>query len=280
MKKILLLILFSVSIVLRPCLAETKAFDKRYISLAPSTTEILFKLGLGKQIIGVSSYCDYPPEAAAKEKIGTFSSPNIEKIIAMNPDYIFCTGLEQDPAITQLIGLKMNVYNADPSSIRELLNSILEIGKITGRETEAEALVEDIKYDMREVSENVKLIPPEKRKKVFLEIWHEPLMTAGIGSFIDEMIQAAGGTNIADNTRRSYTIFSAEEVVKKNPDCIILAYMDRQNALTFVSRRHGWNGLSAVKNRQVFNDIDPNIILRPGPRLGIAIKEMNKRFYP
>lgn len=280
MKKLISLIVFSALITLRSYAAEPKAFDKKYISLAPSTTEILFKLGLEPQVIGVSSYCDYPPEAAAKEKIGTFSSPNIEKIIAMNPDYIFCTGLEQDPAITQLRGLKMNVYNADPSSISELLNSIIEIGKITDRDKEAEALVKDIRNDMLKVAENVKSIPPETRKRVFLEIWHEPLMTAGIGSFIDEMIRAAGGINIAENTRRSYTIFSAEEVVKKNPDCIILAYMDRENALTFVSRRQGWNEISAVKNKQVFNDIDPNIILRPGPRLGLAIKEMHERFYP
>ncbi len=102
----------------------------RYISLAPSTTEILFALGLDKEIVGVSSYCDYPPQAISKEKVGNFSHPSIEKIISLRPDYIFCTGLEQAPAIAELRRLNLNVYVADPKNMQELLESIRQIGKI------------------------------------------------------------------------------------------------------------------------------------------------------
>lgn len=251
----------------------------KYISLAPSTTEILFALGLDKEIIGVSSYCDYPPEAGKKEKIGTFSSPSIEKIISMKPDFIFCTGLEQDGAVTQLKELKMNLYIADPQNIKELLDSIREIGRLTAKEKEAENLINNIQKDIDEVSKKISGIPMLKRKRLFIEIWHEPLMTAAKGSFIDEMVTLAGGVNIADNTRRPFTIFSAEEAVKSDPDCIILAYMDKASALSFISRRAGWQKIKAVRNKRVFNDINPDIILRPGPRVGTAIREIHKRLY-
>ncbi|MFA6384158.1 MAG: ABC transporter substrate-binding protein, partial [Candidatus Omnitrophota bacterium] len=96
--------------------AATAIAAPRYISIAPSTTEILFALGLDKEIVGVSSYCDYPAAAATKQVIGDFSHPNMEQIFSLKPDYIFCTGLEQAPIITELKRLKFNVYVADPAN--------------------------------------------------------------------------------------------------------------------------------------------------------------------
>jgi iron complex transport system substrate-binding protein len=274
MKKIILLIFFV-------CLFLNTAYAvEQYISLAPSTTEILFSLGLDKKIVGVSAYCNYPEQAKNKTKIGDFSSPNIEKIISLKPDYIFCTGLEQVPVIARLRQLNLNVYVADPVNIEGLFKTIREIGEITNKTREASLLIEKMQGEVQAVVSRVKLIPPEARVKVFIEIWHEPLMTAAYGSFVDELITLAGGINIAHDLPRPYCNFSAEKVIRFNPQCIIMAYMDKESPLKLVKQRFGWDKIDAVKNQRVFNDINPDILLRPGPRITEGLAELYKRLYP
>lgn len=255
------------------------AAEPRYISLAPSTTEVLFALGLDNEIAGVSTYCNYPEQTNNKTKVGSFSNPNIERIISLHPDYIFCTGLEQAPVVAQLRQLNFKVYVADPVSVKELFKTIEEIGEITHKIKEASLLIEKMKSEIEEVSSKVKLIPHEERVKVFIEIWHEPLMTAAKGSVVDELITLAGGVNIAHELIRPYCNFSAEKVISLNPQCIILAYMDKEAPLKLVQQRFGWNKIDAVKNGRVFNDIDPDTLLRPGPRITRGLIETYKRLY-
>lgn len=250
-----------------------------YISIAPSTTEILFALGLGNEVTGVSSYCNYPSDAKKKTNIGDFSHPNMEKIISLKPDYIFCTGLEQAPAVEELRRLGFNVYVSDPRTVEELFRSIRDIGSITGKEKEAGALIGSMKGDIEQIREKVKLIPPHDRVSVFVEIWHEPLMTAGKGSFIDELIYLAGGVNVAHDVPRPYCYFSAEKVISLDPGCIIMTYMDKEAPLKLVENRFGWSDIKAVKNKRVFNDINPDTLLRPGPRITEGLKEIYKRLY-
>jgi len=257
----------------------THAAGPRYISLAPSTTEILFALGLDEEIVGVSSYCNYPAKVKTKAKVGDFSHPNMEQIFALKPDYIFCTGLEQAPVIAELKHLGLRAYVADPINIEELFDTIDDIGRITKKAKEAAALIKRMRDDVQKISSRARLIPQKDRVKVFVEIWHEPLMTAGEGSFIDELIVLAGGINIAHDLRRPYSIFSAEKVINSNPDCIILTYMDKNAPLELIELRFGWGNISAVKNRRVFNDIDPDTLLRPGPRITEGLKEIHKRLY-
>lgn len=251
----------------------------KIISLAPSTTEILFSLGLDDEIAGVSRFCNYPHRALSKEKVGSFSEPNIEKILSLKPDIIFCTGLEQAPVITKLRQLKLKVCVSDPSNLKELFISIREIGQLLDRQNKAEVLIDGMQKSIEEIGLKVSLIPKEKRQKVFVEIWHSPLMTAGRGSFIDELITLAGGINIASNTKRPYSYFSSEQVIKQNPDCIILAYMDKENPLDLIRGRFGWSNIKAVKNNRVYNDINPDLFLRPGPRLVEGLREIYKRLY-
>ncbi|MDD5408704.1 MAG: cobalamin-binding protein [Candidatus Omnitrophica bacterium] len=282
MKKIILLNLF-IGYFLTVALAtgsQASAVRPRYISLAPSTTEILFSLGLDKEIVGVSSYCNYPPEVRNKTKVGSFSSPNIEKIIALKPDYIFCTGLEQAPVVTQLKQLNLNVYVSDPTSMGELFDSIREIGKLTDKSAAAVALTQKMDEEINAVGLKLKFIPLDKRVKVFIEIWHEPLMTAAKGSIVDELIALAGGINIAHELPRPYCNISAEKVISLNPQCIIMAYMDKEPSLKLAKQRFGWERIDAVKNQRVFNDIDPDTLLRPGPRITRGLTEVYKRLYP
>ncbi|OGX45504.1 MAG: hypothetical protein A3G38_03830 [Omnitrophica WOR_2 bacterium RIFCSPLOWO2_12_FULL_51_8] len=276
------LLLVSLMVMLGPPNQAIGARDgqsRRYISLAPATTEILFALGLGEEIVGVSSYCDYPPEAKTKQAIGSFSSPNAEKIIALRPDYIFATGLEQAMAVNQLRQLNLKVYVSDPANMAELLASIREIGRLTARQIQAETLITKMRAVLKKIETKIKLIPVERRPRVFVEFWHDPLTTAGGRSFISELVTLAGGVNIAADIDKPYVHFSPEEVVRRNPGCIILVYMQGAAQKENLGRRLGWNKITALKNNRVYNDIDPNILLRPGPRLTDGLDELYQRLY-
>jgi len=124
------------------------------------------------------------------------------------------------------------------------------------------------------------MVPENKKPKVFIEVWHDPLITAGKGSFVDELITLAGGRNIAYDTRRPYSIFSWEEVISRNPDCIILTYMEKEKPAKIMDSRLGGKEILAVKNNRVYADINPDILIRPGPRVVEGIEEIYTRLYP
>jgi iron complex transport system substrate-binding protein len=277
MKKLLLLFLLLYGIIFP---AQVLASFPRYVSITPATTEILFALGLDTEIVGVSSFCNYPAGVKNKTKVGDFSSPNAELILSLRPDYVFATGLEQDLVVEKLKRLKLKVYVSDPSNVEELFKTITDMGRITEKSVQADALIKSMKKEIEAVGVKIRRIPKDKRPKVFMEIWKDPLITAGKGSFIDELITLAGGINVAHDTIRPYSNFSAEKVLNLNPGFIFLAYMDGMPAMETVSRRTGWKNIEAVKNKKVFNDINPDILLRPGPRITQGIREIYARLYP
>jgi len=160
-----------------------------------------------------------------------------------------------------------------------LLVSIAEIGKLTNKENQAELLIKYMEERINETKLLVANIPKEKRQKVFIEIWHNPLSTAGKGSFINELIELAGGNNIAYDLKTAYGSFSPELVIKRNPDCIILAYMGKDDSKDELKSRAGWNKIAAVKNNRVYGDINPDILLRPGPRITEGLREIYKKLY-
>ncbi len=277
MKKIFLIIVFVFTILYSP---DSFAKDLRIISLAPATTEILFALGLDKEIAGVSEFCNYPKEAVTKEKIGTFSQPNIEKILSLKPDLIFGTGLEQAPAIAKLKQLNLSIFVSDPKNIDELFQSIREIGRLAKKEKEAALLVSNMKKGIEKISLQASRIAREKKQKVFVEIWHSPLTTVGSGSFINELIELSGGVNTTSDIKGAYSSVAQEVILKRNPDCIILAYMGNLSPVEGVMSRPGWENIAAVKNKRVHNDISPDALLRPGPRIVEALEELHKKLYP
>jgi iron complex transport system substrate-binding protein len=244
----------------------------RIISLAPSTTEILFALGLDEEIVAVSSFCDYPAAALEKDKAGSFSLPNFEKILLLKPDILFCTGLEQAPSVENLRRLGIKVCVSDPATIEELYSSIIEIGSLTTRNEEASRLVSDMRRRIGETVQKVRAVDTASRCRVFLEIWHDPLMTAGAGSIVDEIINLAGGINVAADIERPYTRISLEQVIMRDPECVILTYM--KNSPGTPDKRPGWSTVSAVKNGRVYVVDTPDIFLRPGPRIIDAISQI------
>lgn len=255
------------------------AEDMRIISIAPALTEILYSLGLNEEIVAITSFCDYPEEASSKEKIGTFSDPSIEKILSLKPDIIFATGLEQAAVVERLKKLGLMVYVSHPSTMAELLKEIRQIGELTHRGAEANILVSGMEKRINAVSKESTRIPQEEKKKVFIEIWHDPLITAGRGSFVDELIEIAGGINIAYDTPEPYSYFSGELVIERNPDFIILGHKGGPDLITSLKKRAGWSGINAVKNNGICDDINPDLFLRSGPRLVDGLEQIHKRLY-
>jgi iron complex transport system substrate-binding protein len=270
------------AIVLTGCAepAKDEPVALRLVSGAPSVTEILFALGLEREVVGVSQHCNYPSAARTKAKIGTFSRPNIEKIINLKPDIIFLTGLEQDVVTGQFEKLGIRTVTVYPKDLQELYQSIRYIGQLVGRRAKADSVVANMKEDISNVTERVSKIPSESRKKLLFEIMNDPLIVAGRNSFIGQLGTIAGGINIAYDTERAYSKFSPEIVVERDPDCIILGYMfEEGDATKRIQSRLGWSNINAVKTGAIFNDIDPDILLRPGPRTSLAVEEIYKRLY-
>jgi iron complex transport system substrate-binding protein len=179
-----------------------------------------------------------------------------------------------------LSSLKIKHITVDPSSIEELLESIRKIGRITAKTQEANALTADIKTAIKVIGSKFQDIPEAKRPSVYVEIWHDPIMSVGRSSFIDDMVRKAGGKNVTSDLKRCYSRVDAETIIWRDPDVIILTYMKNNIWIKKeFERRLGWKKITAVKNNRVFSDIDPDLIIRPGPRIKEGLQELYKRFY-
>ena len=198
---------------------------KRIISLAPSNTEILFMLGLGDRVVGVSSICNYPAEAGKKEKVGDFFAPSLEKILLLKPDLILAGGGVQKELALKLSAMGIPTITLYPKDLKEMLLDVLLTGKAAGKEAEAVKLMNSLKARIEKVKEQAK---KSKHPKVYFEIWNQPVTSAGKGSFIDELITIAGGENIFSSINKTFPEVSAEEIIKRNPDIIITAYMEKK----------------------------------------------------
>jgi iron complex transport system substrate-binding protein len=234
---------------------------QRIISLAPSNTEILFTLGLGDKVVGVTDWCDYPPEALEKEKVMGYSTPNIEKIVALNPDLILAGYGNPIEVVNTLDGLVLTVFGIKTTDLDDLLNDIKTVGEITDKELEAYALTSEMAVRIQAVTNQTEEL--EERPRVFYIIWNDPLQTAGSGTFIHELIEKGGGVNICGNIT-GYPIISIEEVIARNPEVIITSSWP--GVYEWAMNEAALNATDARQNNRVFV-CDDNVAQRPGPRL-------------
>jgi iron complex transport system substrate-binding protein len=200
-----IIIAIAISFFLLSKSASAEGPKRRIVSLTPASTEILFALGLDEEIVGVSSFCNWPAEASEKEKIGSFSSPDIEKIILLKPDLVILTGMEQEYFKTTLHSLRIDYIIVDPPDLEELFVSIAKIADATGKNKEADILIKGIKEQIYKIKKRLSNISDQDRPKVYLEIWHDPIMSAGRDSFVNDMIEKAGGVNITSGLGRSFS---------------------------------------------------------------------------
>lgn len=238
---------------------------KRIVSLAPSITETLFFLGLGDRIVGVTRYCNYPPEAREKQIIGGVIDPNYELIVSLKPDLIIMTveGNTKE-SFERLSGLGFKIFVTNPRNFDGIFKTVLDIGKICAVEERAKFLVDSLKSDLERIEK------PKNKPKIFVLLSLNPLMTAGKNTFINEIIERAGGVNIGRRSNQNYPIFNREEILRENPDILILTdpNIDREELLRNFPE---WKHLKAINENRIFK-IDPDILLRPSPRVVLAVK--------
>jgi iron complex transport system substrate-binding protein len=233
---------------------------ERIISLAPSNTEILFALGLGDKVVGVTMYCDYPPEAQNKEKVGDYYGPDIEKIIALQPDLIFATDFHRFELIPALEEQGFAVFAVAPQTLEDVLESIHKIGTITGKEAEALELLDGMTSKIEEIAEQTGEL--EEKPSVLYMTWHDPMWTIGRNTWIDNLISIAGGANIFSQYFESGAMVEIEWVIFLNPEIIITSEWSYDWALNA-------SELASTNARQTgrIYTFDDDLAQRPGPRL-------------
>ncbi len=251
----------------------------KIVSLAPNNTEVLFALGLGDKVIGVTSYCDYPEEAKTKEIVGDFEGNNLEKIVELNPDLVlvYGAGNEEDNKVLKDAGIK--VLGFLPETIDAVMQDIETVGKATGKNKEAADLIEAMNKKKNEIFETIK---GQEEVRVFYEIWHDPLMAAGKGSFMDELITLAGGKNIAEDAEGAYPQYDLEQLIERDPEVYLASQDMPDKTIESIKIRPGYENISAVKNDRIylFEGNEANVVSRPGPRIIEALELVAKAIHP
>lgn len=269
------LIVFIVLLVLSSVMADE---PKRITSLAPSITESLYQLGAEEDLIGVTSYCNYPPEAKTKEIIGTLINPNIEKIYSLSPDSVLALkGINRSQTIEKLRGLGLEVIAFDEcDSFDGITENFIQLGKLTHKEEKARGIVKEVEEEINSIAKRTEGIPSVK---VFWEVGARPLVSAGANSFANEFIEYSGGINIFADTSIRYPRVSREEVLSKNPQVIILVTMgdvtEKEKAYW-----QKFKDLEATKNNRIYV-IDADKVCRPTPISFLAgLKEVARLLHP
>jgi iron complex transport system substrate-binding protein len=255
-------------------LKRVVSFDsppERIVSLAPSITEIIYALELQDKLVGVTRFCNFPPEVKNKTRVGGMIDPNYEIITSLSPDLIVMTveGNRRE-SFERLKELGFKVFVLDPRNIDGIFNSILSVAKIFKVENRAEILIDSLRGELDQIRKTIENI---KKPKVLLLISLNPIITAGKNTFINDIIERSGGINIAGKSEINYPIFSREEILKINPDIIILTHGIVKDIDEMLKIFPEWRSLKAVRNESVFF-IDQDIISRPSPRAISAVKTL------
>jgi iron complex transport system substrate-binding protein len=263
---------------------------QKIISLAPSNTQILFSVGVGNKVVGVTDYDRYPYNFTAwiaagnMTSVGGFSTPNKEVIASLSPDLILATTIN-DPDVVTLRGLGFNVLVLNPNDVNGVLHDISMVGKATGATSNATKVVNTINDEINTITAKISAAN-EPKPLVYYEVWYPPLMSAGSTSFINDVIVKAGGQNIFENETQQYPTVSSETIVQKNPNVIMLP-TDMANSgeapfygsVDQVKARPGWNAISAVMNDRVVV-VDGDLFAEAGPRIADQIAAAAKALYP
>jgi iron complex transport system substrate-binding protein len=261
---------------------ELEGYPQAIISLSASTTEILFAIGAGSQVVGRDEYSVYPDEALEVTSIGAmWEELPAEAILALEPDLVVAAQIISEDQVQALRDLGLNVYwQANPISYEALWENLRDFAKLTGHEDEAEALIADLEARVQAVQEKTATVT--EYPSVFYELdatdpsnpW-----TAGSGTFIDYIISQAGGSNAASALEGDYAQISSEQLIAVNPDIILLADAPYGTTPESVAERPGWDVITAVKENALY-PIDPNMMSVPGPRLVNALEATARLVHP
>lgn len=256
-------------------LVKLPAYVQRIVSLAPSTTETLFALGVGDRVVGVTSVCNYPPEAKQRPKVGDFRQ-SVERILSLDPDLVVAVADLQSDIVRQLDRTGAPLLVIDPYTFDDLYTAIRLVGKATGAQKQAESLVRGIQEARNSVRQAAARLPEAQKPKVFIEIGDQPLRTAGPNTFVSQIVEDAGGRNIGADVRSDWGTFSHEALIARNPDVIITTI---SGDVDDILHRDGWRTIAAVKTGRVYA-VNPDLVVRPGPRLKEGLETVFEVLHP
>ncbi|MBK5499267.1 MULTISPECIES: ABC transporter substrate-binding protein [unclassified Peribacillus] len=256
---------------------------KKIVTLIPSNTEVVFALGLGKKVVGVSDNDNYPEETKEIEKVGGMEM-NTELIVSLKPDLVLAhasSAHNSNEGLQQLkdAGIDVLVVN-DAQSFDEVYESIDMIGQATGEHDKAKEIVANMKTKLKKIQEKAKSVKDEERKTVLVEVSPSPdIYTPGKNTFMNEMLNIISAKNAAAELD-GWAKIDEESMIAANPDVIITTYgYYTKDPISEVTGRKGWEDVAAVKDGQVF-DVHSDLVTRSGPRLIEGVEELAKSVYP
>jgi iron complex transport system substrate-binding protein len=261
---------------------ELEGPAQRIVSLAPSNIEILFAVGAGGQVVGRDEFTNYPAEALALPSVGgSFMQYNNEVIVELQPDLVLAAEINSPDQVQALEELGLTVYYlSNPTNLEGMYENLKIVGKLTGRDAEAESLAASLGERSEAILQKVSLA--SERPVVFYELDatdpNAPY-TAGPGTFIDLLINLAGGENAGAAVSSPWVQLSVEELLVINPDIILLGDYAYGVTIESVEQRAGWNAIEAVKTNRIY-PFDDDLASRPGPRLVDGLEEMVKLLHP
>ncbi|HEX5483327.1 MAG TPA: cobalamin-binding protein [Terriglobia bacterium] len=251
----------------------------RIICLAPNLTETVYALGLGNDVVGITNYTDYPPQARLKPKVGGPDNPSVETIISLHPDLIIAGGgINQEHVVEQLDHLGIPVFVVHPLGLEGILESINQIGQATNREPAAQELVKRLEAREARVAARVRGLP---RPKVFVVIWYQPVITVGKGAFVTDVITAAGGRSVTADIPQAWPQVSLERVPELAPDKLLLVRNAGEHSgpsLETLKAAGGWSSLNAVRDGHVIY-IDDRLF-HASPVIFDAMEDLARKLHP
>ena len=247
------------------------ATPPRVVSLAPSLTEIICAIGAADLLVGRTSACDYPPEVVKHVPVvGGFGAPSLERLLAVKSSLVLDVALADEVTGRKIENLGIRRQRINCSTLDSIPKAILSVGRALGREEKASQVAGAFRTELARLRREQP--PAGKRPTVFVEIWPDPVMTAGRKSLVSELVTLAGGRNIGDELTQEYARVSTEWTVARDPEVVLCLYdVTAAKAQAANQERTGWKTMRAVRNGRVYSGFDLNLLLRPGPRVLLGV---------
>lgn len=250
----------------------------RIVSLAPSLTETVYALGLQDHLVGDTEYCDYPPDAQKKTKVGDTINPSLEQIAVLHPDLVLVTkGLNRLETVHGLENIGIPSYATDPHTVSEIASSSKKLADVLGSPDSGASVAAEMEHHLADLQQHLASSPP---KRVLFVVWHQPLISVGKHTFIADALRLAGAVSIVDS-EQDWPHVSLEEVARLQPDFLVFASTHSDTApatVEMLATLPGWNIVDAVNNHHIA--VISDAVNRPAPRIVSAIEDLAKQLHP
>ena len=284
---------------------NNSAYPERIVSLSPSNTEILFAVGAGSKVVGVTDYCNYPSEIDIQIKeekivrVGGYWNPSLKSIKKLKPDLVLVstaqctvktnkckTDCNRRCELTTKVANRLkshglNVLTLSSHNIEDVLEGITLVGKATGNTTKVRDLVEKLRQRIDNIVANSNI--SSHRPKVYFEVWNNPFISVNSKTWIGNIITLAGGTNVFGEAISEWPIIQSEDIIQKDPDIMVFPVIPDVprfwGDFEAVKKRRGWKNITAIKNSNLY-EVQRDLISRPGPRLIKALEVLAEVIIP